>query len=116
MSRSGKILAHMDLIPVSIRPFMRSAFLPKVSEDSGVLKASKFSGKPWLNKNEHWSVCQRYCLVSSVVGSAALILEQISEPNGKSSCDEHPSLVRLPFLHLPVAEWVATVPVEHNAR
>lgn len=48
----------MDLIPASIRAFMRAAFLPKVSEGDGALKASKFSGKPWLNKNEHWPVCQ----------------------------------------------------------
>lgn len=48
----------MDLIPASIEPFMRSAFLPKASEGEGVITASKFSGKPWLNLNEHWPVCQ----------------------------------------------------------
>lgn len=49
----------LDSIPASIRPFKRSAFLPQVSEgDDTTLTASKFSGKPWLNKNEHWPVCQ----------------------------------------------------------
>ncbi|MEC4818073.1 MAG: DUF1963 domain-containing protein [Scytonema sp. PMC 1069.18] len=42
----------------SIEPFIRKAFLPKVSEGDGVLKASKFSGKPWLNKGDRWPNCQ----------------------------------------------------------
>ncbi|HEY9671706.1 MAG TPA: DUF1963 domain-containing protein [Waterburya sp.] len=45
-------------MPAPIKPFMRSAFFPKVSEGDGALQASKFSGKPWLNPNERWPVCQ----------------------------------------------------------
>ncbi|HEY9652733.1 MAG TPA: DUF1963 domain-containing protein [Coleofasciculaceae cyanobacterium] len=48
----------MNLIAASIRLFMRPAFLPKVSEGDGELQSSKFSGKPWLSKNEHWPICQ----------------------------------------------------------
>ncbi|HEY9599103.1 MAG TPA: DUF1963 domain-containing protein, partial [Cyanophyceae cyanobacterium] len=50
----------MSLIVASLQPFMRPAFLPKVSEGDGELQSSKFSGKPWLSKNEHWPLCQ-YC-------------------------------------------------------
>lgn len=48
----------LDSVPASLELFKRSAFIPQVSEGDTALTASKFSGKPWLNQNEHWLVCQ----------------------------------------------------------
>ncbi|MGV2828896.1 pentapeptide repeat-containing protein [Myxosarcina sp. GI1(2024)] len=47
----------LDLITEKLNPVKRKAYLPiTVREDRGS-NASKFAGKPWLNKNESYPVC-----------------------------------------------------------
>ena len=44
----------MTNIPPEIKPYKRQAWKPITIEGNGALTASKFSGKPWLAKNEQW--------------------------------------------------------------
>jgi len=48
----------LDLIPRKMEPLKRKAWKPVTVRQEGDLQTSKFAGKPWLNANEQWPLCQ----------------------------------------------------------
>lgn len=45
-------------VPAAIKPFLRTAWKPQVTDGDASPKDSKFSGIAWLAKDESWPVCQ----------------------------------------------------------
>ena len=47
----------MNTIPFKIKHLARKTWKPLIANGDGLPSASKFSGKPWLGKNEQWPEC-----------------------------------------------------------
>jgi Domain of unknown function (DUF1963) len=45
-------------IPLPLKPFQRSAWIPITQEGDGAQDASKFAGTPWLSAAEVWPTCK----------------------------------------------------------
>lgn len=55
----GTVDEQIETLKRQLEPHKRAAWKPVTQEGDGGILSSKFSGTPWLAKNEEWPLCQR---------------------------------------------------------